>query len=117
MPRKKPGPRKPESTVSTVQIASSARPGIEYKCAVCGRIRQRDQLAAKRVSFMEMGEGAKTIRARVVSWLCKDPCMLKDPDYNRERFAESPGYADTEIGRQRDMELLRKLPDPGGEEI
>lgn len=94
----------------------TSRPGIEYKCAKCGKTRRRADLAAKRISFMEMGEGAKTIRARVVAWLCKEPCMLEDPDYQRERFSESPGYADTELARLRDIEILRGLPDPGGEE-
>lgn len=97
------------------QIRHISRPGIDYRCEDCGKRRKRADLVAKRVSWMEMGEGAKTIRARVIKWQCRD-CMANDPEYNRERFAESPGYADTELAREAEMRRLANEPDDDEEE-
>ena len=42
-------------------------------------------LVVKKVLFTKMGSGAKTLKARVVGWLCTD-CTKKDPDFNREAY-------------------------------
>lgn len=87
-----------------------SRPGIDYRCADCGKRKPRAELVAKRIAWMEMGEGAKTVRARVIKWQCRD-CMMKDPEFNRERFAESPGYQDTELARESEIRRLEREPD------
>ena len=55
----------------------------EYVCSGCLTPTKRADLTVKKAVFFEMGAGAKTIRSRVVDWLCVD-CVLRDPDYNRE---------------------------------
>jgi predicted RNA-binding Zn-ribbon protein involved in translation (DUF1610 family) len=50
----------------------------DYKCTNCGADTKRDLLTVKKVLFTEMGAGSKTIRARVVDWLCP-PCVKNDP--------------------------------------
>jgi len=56
-----------------------------YGCTNCGAQTQRDLLMVKKVVFLEMGEGARTHRSRVVGWLCPK-CVAADPDWNREKF-------------------------------
>lgn len=58
-----------------------------YACTnpECGREVPREQLVVKKAVFLEMGEGARTLRSRVVGWLCP-VCVSKDPDWNREKF-------------------------------
>lgn len=56
-----------------------------YECTNCGTATKRDLLTAKKVSFLEMGVGGRTIRSRVTGWLCPS-CVKKDEDYNREPF-------------------------------
>jgi hypothetical protein len=58
----------------------------EYQCTECGATPGRDNLFVKRVQFQTMGEGARTIKSRVVDWLCSR-CISQDVDYNREAFA------------------------------
>lgn len=64
----------------------------EYKCTICGaapglsETESRDLLTVKKVSFLEMGLGGRTLRSRVVGWLCPR-CVKADPDYQREPFA------------------------------
>lgn len=57
----------------------------DYKCTQCGKPTERDLLTVKKVVFLEMGLGGRTIRSRVVAWLC--PYDIKqDDDWNREKF-------------------------------
>lgn len=48
----------------------------------CGRTVERELLTVKRAVFMEPGEGAKTLRSRVIAHLCPE-CVAKDLDWNR----------------------------------
>jgi hypothetical protein len=60
---------------------------IDYVCTSCGAAVGRNKLTVKKSVFLEMGEGARTIRSRVVGWLC-NACLQADPDYNLEKFAQ-----------------------------
>lgn len=53
----------------------------EYVCGKCGNSTPRDLLTVKKVLFVEMGAGGKTIRARVDGWLCP-PCVKDDTHWN-----------------------------------
>lgn len=55
----------------------------DYRCTQCGEETPRELLTVKRVAFLEMGEGAKTLRARVVAWLCPI-CVATDKDWKLE---------------------------------
>lgn len=57
-----------------------------YACTQCKRNTPREDLTVKKAMFTEMGEGARTIRSRVVDWLCP-LCLTKDTDYQREKFS------------------------------
>lgn len=57
----------------------------DYKCDGCGRDTKRDLLTVKKVLFVEMGAGGKTLRSRVDSWLCP-PCVKADPHWNMESY-------------------------------
>lgn len=57
-----------------------------YACTRCKRPTSRDKLVVKKAMFTEMGEGAQTVRSRVVDWLCPD-CLVRDTDYLREKFS------------------------------
>jgi len=67
----------------------AARSDIDYRCSGCGKFTDRELLTVRKVSFMEMGEKAKTLRARTEHWLCPD-CVKKDPVYNLPQ-GYSPG--------------------------
>jgi hypothetical protein len=56
-----------------------------YDCTNCGANSSREQLTVKKVYFQEMGAGGRSIKSRVVGWLCP-LCVKKDPDFNREPF-------------------------------
>lgn len=56
-----------------------------YACTQCGRPTERKLLMVKKAVFLEMGEGARTFRSRVVGWLCPT-CVASDIDWNREKF-------------------------------
>ena len=58
----------------------------EYGCTRCDKDKDREQLTVKKIMFTDMGEGARTLRSRVVDWLCDD-CLLEDPDYLREKIS------------------------------
>lgn len=53
----------------------------DYHCTKCGKETKRELLTPKKVIFTEMGAGGKTIRARVIDWLCP-PCVKSDPHWN-----------------------------------
>lgn len=57
-----------------------------YACTRCGSDTKRELLTVKKSVFLEMGEGARTIRSRVTDWLCP-PCVAGDHDWNRPRFS------------------------------
>jgi len=65
----------------------------DYVCTRCDAPVGRELLTVKKVSFLEMGEGAKTIRSRVVGWLCPK-CVAADAEYNLEKF-KAPGMKRT----------------------
>lgn len=60
-----------------------------YECGNCGAETERERLTVKKVEFREMGSRAKTVKSRVVAWLCP-ACLVKDPVWNMEPFSESP---------------------------
>lgn len=55
----------------------------DYSCSNCGQQTARDRLIVKKVVFLEMGAGGRTVRGRVAAWLCPD-CIALDEDYNRQ---------------------------------
>lgn len=57
-----------------------------YACTRCGTPTQRELLMVKKAVFLEMGEGARTFRSRVIGWLCPK-CVATDPDWNQEKFS------------------------------
>lgn len=57
-----------------------------YACTRCHTPTSREQLTVKLAMFREMGEGARTVRSRVIDWLCAT-CLDSDPDFNREKFS------------------------------
>lgn len=61
----------------------------KYHCSSCGNEEKRDRLMAKKVVFLTMGEGGKTIKSRVIAWECPT-CVVKDPHWNLEKF-DAPG--------------------------
>ena len=56
-------------------------PQHPYVCNKCGNDTPRDLLTVKKVLFVEMGAGGRTIRSRVESWLCP-PCTKADLAWN-----------------------------------
>lgn len=74
----------------------------KYVCSRCGRGEDdgigRDKLAVKKVMFVTMGAGSKTIKSRVTEWLCPR-CIVSDPDWNR-KSGEIPVYAGQDSGAQ-----------------
>jgi len=50
----------------------------------------RALLTVKKVVFLEMGPGGRTVRSRVTAWLCP-VCTAEDNDWNREKFAPLVG--------------------------
>jgi hypothetical protein len=58
---------------------------VEYGCTKCGTPTERSKLMVKKAVFLEMGEGARTFKSRVINWLCPS-CVAKDDDWNRPKF-------------------------------
>lgn len=77
--------------MSTTENFPWNQPGA-YKCSRCGQEKARDELVVYRVQFMTMGKPNKTLRSRVLGWLCQS-CVEKDPAWNRPVHAASPGLA------------------------
>lgn len=69
---------------------------IKYQCTVCKRTVPREQLTAKRISFQTMGERFKTLRSRVIGWLCED-CREKDSIWNLPKRQSAPGMKGTKL--------------------
>lgn len=57
-----------------------------YACTNCQRPTKRDDLTVKKSLFVEMGAGSRTVRSRVVAWLCNS-CLIQDVDFRREKFS------------------------------
>lgn len=55
----------------------------EYVCSDCGAAVGRSNLYVKRAVFALMGTSGRTLRSRVVAWLCL-PCMNEDADFLRK---------------------------------
>lgn len=55
----------------------------EYKCSECGEKTPVNELLAKRVIFRQMGDFGRTVKGRVVAWLCPS-CLEKDPVWRDE---------------------------------
>ena len=62
----------------------------DYKCTKCGAQSTRELLTVKKVLFLEMGVGARTLRSRVIGWLCP-PCVAADEQYNAESYEHQKG--------------------------
>lgn len=61
----------------------------DYVCDVCDRPTPRDLLTVKKIQFLGMGAGAKTLRTRVDSWQCPT-CVVSDEHWKqsvRSRYA------------------------------
>lgn len=73
-----------------------------YHCSTCKNVTDRSLLMAKKVVFLTMGEGGKTLKSRVVSWQCPT-CVVKDPHWNLDAF-KAPGskYLRAEIQGSQD---------------
>lgn len=54
-------------------------------CSKCSASIDREELVVKRAMFVEFGTGGKTIRSRVVAWLCP-ACLKKDTDWARDAY-------------------------------
>lgn len=56
-----------------------------YVCTQCGTHTRRELLTVKKIVFLEMGMGGRTVRSRVNGWLCPS-CIAIDIEWNREAF-------------------------------
>lgn len=66
-----------------------------YRCMVDNEEHDREDLLVKKIVYMEMGRGARTVRSRAVGWICRDHAEV-DPDWNREPWIEAPGHTSVE---------------------
>jgi hypothetical protein len=64
------------------------------QCTQCGHKVERGTLTVKRAMFQKMGVGASAYKVRIMAWLCPE-CLVKDPDFNREKGA-SPVFTPSE---------------------
>lgn len=62
----------------------------DYRCTRCGRDETKDRLTALKVSFLRMGIGGRTLKSRVIAWLCPG-CLGKDKVYNSPEHS-GPAY-------------------------
>lgn len=61
----------------------------DYRCDTCLEKTERDLLTVKKIQFLGMGAGAKTLKTRVDSWQCPR-CIVNDPHWQqavRSRYA------------------------------
>lgn len=58
---------------------------ISYKCSRCHTHTSRELLTVKKVSFVEMGAGGRTLKCRVTAWLCPK-CTAEDAVWQQEPF-------------------------------
>lgn len=68
----------------------------DYKCSApeCGKPTPREDLTVKKVTFLEMGAGGKTIRSRTSDWLCPS-CVASDLDWLRPSHTAPGNQAPT----------------------
>lgn len=62
----------------------------EYRCSNCDQVTDRKLLTVKKVLFLEMGVGARTLKSRVVGWLCPR-CVARDGDFNLPSYEHQKG--------------------------
>lgn len=74
-------------------------PKVDYRCTRCGvkpqseletegePVSARELLTVKKVSFLEMGAGGRSIRSRVLDWLCP-VCVAGDPDFQLPEYEQ-----------------------------
>lgn len=72
---------------------------IKYVCTRCGLVTARDKLTVKRVMFQSMGIKFRTLRSKVVDWLCES-CREQDEVWNTEKFFGTPGMVGTSKEKQ-----------------
>lgn len=62
-----------------------------YRCDLCGNVRNRDDLLAKKISYITLGARGKTVKSRTKQWDCVF-CLAegKDPDWDIQAY-DSPG--------------------------
>ncbi|MEU4066703.1 hypothetical protein AB0F25_30695 [Streptomyces wedmorensis] len=65
-----------------------------YKCTECGEVQPREDLIAKKVSFVTLGSKGTTIKSRTPHWLCFK-CLKGDKDWNLVQY-DSPGLRTVE---------------------
>lgn len=65
---------------------------IDYKCSNCGAKpvgpsgeSVKEMLVVKKVLFAEMGVTGRTLKTRVVAWLCAD-CTKDDPAWQQKDY-------------------------------
>jgi hypothetical protein len=73
------------------------------RCSGCGNITSPELLTIKRATFSPRLKSTKTVRSRVVAWLCEG-CLDKDEDYNREAYS-STGMKSEPLERARKGEV------------
>jgi len=66
-------------------MAGKTRYEKSYACTRCGTPTARDKLTVKKSVFTTMGTGAKTVRSRVLDWLCP-PCLASDQEWNLDAY-------------------------------
>lgn len=68
----------------------------DYRCTKCKNERPRDQLLAKKVSFLTLGAKGKTVQSRTSDWICYQ-CLADgvDEHWNLEAY-NSPGLRSAE---------------------
>lgn len=98
-----------------------AMPTQTYVCGLCKNIRQRDELLAKKISYITLGAKGKTVRSRTKEWVCLH-CLAegKDPDFDIEAY-DSPGMrraeeVEAEIASRRRQARTGELDDEGDNE-
>lgn len=72
------------------------RRNISYVCDVCGNDVGKGNVYSKQVRFQTVGTTYKTLRTRIVAWLCR-PCMEADPAWTQDALGGSPGMRDTKL--------------------
>lgn len=69
---------------------------MRYTCTKCGQDTPREKLTVKRVSFQTMGVGFRTLKSKVVGWLCP-VCREADDLWNAPKWAGTPGMVGTKM--------------------
>lgn len=65
---------------------------IHYICEVCNYDVGRNLIFVREVTFIRLADKTR-VRTRRTQWICAG-CMVKEPDYNRQRYTASPGMRD-----------------------